>query len=224
MIRQLLTESVLLSMAGGLVGVIFASSTLSMLTTFIARFTSRTRQIEIDPRVLLFTLGMSFATGIIFGILPALSSRADLVSAMKQGSKGAGDSPGRRRVQSGLIVLQVAVSVVLLIGAGLLLTSLYRLQRVDPGYRADRVIVGRGVSELHEVPASRRRPINFYEAAMRRIEVPAWCRGVAVTNAVPLSAITPGANPVLIKGRPTPRRSGGRPPTSTSPRPATSRS
>ena len=199
LIRQLLTESVLLSMAGGLVGVIFASSTLSMLTAFIARFTSRTAQIGIDPRVLLFTLGISFLTGIGFGILPALSSRTDLVTAMKQGSKGAGDSPARRRVQSGLIVLQVAASVVLLIGAGLLLTSLYRLQRVDPGYRADRVIAAEAFPNFTKY-AQAQTAINFYEAAMRRIEGQPGVVGVAVTNAVPLSAISPGANPVLIKG------------------------
>jgi len=170
-----------------------------MLTTFIARFTSRTRQIEIDPRVLLFTLGVSFVTGIIFGILPALSSRADLVSAMKQGSKGAGDSPGRRRVQSGLIVLQVAVSAVLLIGAGLLLTSLYRLQRVDPGYRADRVMSAEAFPNFTKYPQAQ-MAVNFYEAALRKIEARPGVVAVAVTNAVPLSAITPGANPVLIKG------------------------
>jgi predicted permease len=199
LVRQLLTESVLLSLAGGAVGMLFASSTLSMLTTFIARFTSRTRQIEIDPRVLLFTIGISFLTGIIFGILPALSSRADLVTAMKQGSKGAGDSPGRRRVQSGLIVLQVAVSVVLLIGAGLLLTSLYRLQRVDPGYRADRVISAEAFPNFTKY-AQAEKAVRFYEEAMRRIESQPGVVAVAVTNAVPLSAITPGANPVLIKG------------------------
>ncbi|HMC77330.1 MAG TPA: ABC transporter permease, partial [Vicinamibacterales bacterium] len=199
LVRQLLTESVVLSLAGGVVGIIFASSTLSMLTTFIARFTSRTKQIEIDPRVLLFTLGISFLTGIVFGILPALSPRADLVSAMKQGSKGAGDSPGRRRVQSGLIVLQVAVSVVLLVGAGLLLTSLYRLQRVDPGYRADRVIAAEAFPNFTKY-AQAQTAIHFYQEAIRRIESEPGVVGVAVTNAVPLSAIAPGPNPVLIKG------------------------
>jgi predicted permease len=199
LIAQLLTESLLLSLAGGAVGLLFASSTLSMLTTFIARFTSRTRQIEIDPRVLLFTIGVSLLTGIIFGILPALSSRADLVSAMKQGSKGSGDSPGRRRVQSGLIVLQVAVSAVLLIGAGLLLTSLYRLQRVDPGYRADRVIAAEAFPNFTKY-AQPETQVRFYEEAIRRIESEPGVVAVAVTNAVPLSAIAPGPGPVLIKG------------------------
>jgi putative ABC transport system permease protein len=199
LIRQLLTESVLLSLAGGVVGLLFASSTLSMLTTFIGRFTARTSEIGIDPRVLAFTVGIAFVTGIIFGILPALSSRADLVSAMKQGSKGAGETPGRRRVQSGLIVLQVAVSVVLLVGAGLLLTSLYRLQQVDPGYRADRVISAEAFPNFTKYPNAESQ-VRFYEEAVRRMEAEPGMHSVAVTNAVPLSAITPGANPVSIKG------------------------
>ena len=199
LIAQLLTESIMLSLAGGLVGLFFASSTLSMLTAFIGRFTARTTDIQIDPRVLFFTIAVSFVTGIIFGILPALSTRADLVSSMKQGSKGAGDSPARRRLQSGLIVVQVAVSVVLLVGAGLLLASLFRLQQVDPGYRGERVLSAEAFPNFTKYPqaASQRQ---FYETALARLESEPNVVSVSVTNAVPLSAITPGAAPVVIKG------------------------
>jgi putative ABC transport system permease protein len=209
LIAQLLTESIILSLAGGIVGLFFASSTLSMLTAFIGRFTARTTEIQIDPRVLFFTIAVSFITGIIFGILPALSTRADLVSSMKQGTKGAGDSPGRRRLQSGLIVVQVAVSVVLLVGAGLLLASLFRLQQVDPGYRGDRVLSAEAFPNFTKYPqvASQRQ---FYESTLRRLESEPGVVSVAVTNAVPLSAITPGANPILIKGQ---DASAGRQPT-----------
>jgi putative ABC transport system permease protein len=199
LIAQLLTESIMLSLAGGIVGLLFASSTLSMLTAFIGRFTARTTDIQIDPRVLFFTIAISFVTGVIFGILPALSTRADLVSSMKQGSKGAGDSPGRRRLQSGLIVVQVAVSVVLLVGAGLLLASLFRLQQVDPGYRGERVLSAEAFPNFTKYPqaASQRQ---FYETALARIESEPGVVSVSVTNAVPLSAITPGAAPIVIKG------------------------
>ncbi|MEO8501068.1 MAG: ABC transporter permease, partial [Vicinamibacteria bacterium] len=140
LIRQLLTESSLISIAGGVVGLVFAISTLGMLTRFVARFTSRTSEIGIDFRVLAFTLGAAALTGLFFGILPALAARVDLADAMKQGAKGGTSRQGgRRRLTSGLIVAQVAVSVVLLIGAGLLLASFYRLQKVDPGYRSDQV-------------------------------------------------------------------------------------
>jgi putative ABC transport system permease protein len=209
LIAQLLTESIILSLAGGIVGLFFASSTLSMLTAFIGRFTARTTEIQIDPRVLFFTIAVSFITGIIFGILPALSTRADLVSSMKQGTKGAGDSPGRRRLQSGLIVVQVAVSVVLLVGAGLLLASLFRLRQVDPGYRGDRVLSAEAFPNFTKYAqvASQRQ---FYESTLRRLESEPDVVSVAVTNAVPLSAITPGANPILIKGQ---DASAGRQPT-----------
>ncbi|HEX4913290.1 MAG TPA: ABC transporter permease, partial [Vicinamibacterales bacterium] len=140
LIRQLLTESTLLGVFGGIIGVAFAYFTIGMLTTFVGRFTSRTGEITIDPLVLLFTLGISVLTGLLFGTLPALGSRVDLVSALKQGGNQSGDSGGRKRMQGALIVAQVAVSVVLLVGAGLLLASFYRLQRVETGYRSDGVL------------------------------------------------------------------------------------
>ena len=133
LVRQLLTESTILALAGGLFGLLFATWAVGLLTTFVGRFTPRTGEIGIDVRVLLFTVAISMLTGLLFGTLPALASRVDLAGAMKQGSKGAGESGGRRRLQRALIVAQVAVSVVLLVGAGLLLASFYRLQRFDPG-------------------------------------------------------------------------------------------
>jgi predicted permease len=199
LIAQLLTESTLLSVAGGVVGLLFAGSTLSMLTAFVGRFTSRTHDIAIDPRVLVFTILLSIATGVLFGILPALSSRADLNSAMKQSSRGATESPARRRVQHGLIVGQVAIAVVLLVGAGLLLASFYRLQQVDGGYRADHVVSAEAFPNFTKYPNTAQQ-VQFYDAAVARMSSLPGVVSVAVTNAVPLSAITPGANPILIKG------------------------
>ena len=199
LIRQLLTESLLLSLGGGLVGLLFASSVLSVLTAFVGRFTPRVAEIGIDPRVLLYTVGLSLATGVVFGTLPALSSRTDLAGAMKSGSKGAGQSPGRRRLQDALVVGQVALSVVLLVGAGLLIASLLRLQRVDGGYRGDNVVSAEAFPNFskYRQPADAQR---FYEAALARLESEPGVISAAVTNAVPLSAIQPGNNPVLIKG------------------------
>ncbi|MEP6915420.1 MAG: ABC transporter permease [Acidobacteriota bacterium] len=199
LVRQLLTESILLALAGGAVGLLFASSTLSMLTTFVGRFTARTTEIQIDPRVLLYSLGVSFLTGIVFGILPAFSSPTDLSIAMKKGSKGSGDSPGRRRIQSALIVGQVALSVVLLVGAGLLLASLFRLQEVDPGYNGDHVVSAEAFPNFSKYPNAIDQQ-RFYEAAVQRLESEPGVISVAVTNAVPLSAIQPGNNPIEIKG------------------------
>ena len=200
LILQLLTESTLLSLAGGAFGLLFASWTAGMLTTFVARFTPRTGEVAIDLRVLLFTVGISMVTGLLFGTLPAFAARVDLVSAMKQGSKGAGETGGRRRLQSALVVAQVAVSVVLLVGAGLLLASFYRLQSVDPGYRTDRVMTAELFTNFSRYPNvdTQRR---FYVPLIDRLQAQPGVISAAVTNAVPLRNTQPGSLPFQIEGR-----------------------
>jgi putative ABC transport system permease protein len=202
LIRQLLTESTLLAVAGGVVGLLFAASTLSLLTSFVGRFTSRTSEIAIDPWVLGFTLLVSIVTGVLFGTVPALTSRVDLAGAMKQGGRGASESSGRRRLQSALIVGQVAVSVVLLIGAGLLLSSFYRLQRVDPGYRADRVLSAEAFTNFSKYPTPDSQ-LRFYQPLVERLQAEPGVVAVAVTNAVPLAASSPNNSPFQIEGRAT---------------------
>ena len=201
LVRQLLTESTILALTGGLFGLLFASWTAGMLTTFAGRFTPRTGEVAIDARVLLFTIAVSVVTGLVFGTFPALASRVDLAGAMKQGSKGAGgESGGRRRIQSALIIAQVAVSVVLLVGAGLLLASFYKLQSVDPGYRADRVMSAELFTNFSKYPNvdTQRR---FYLPLIERLESQPGVTAVAVTNAVPLRASQPGSAPFQIEGR-----------------------
>jgi putative ABC transport system permease protein len=201
LVRQLLTESTLLSVAGGIVGLAFAWSTIDMLTRFVGRFTSRTGEIGIDPGVLGFTLLVSVATGLIFGTLPALASRVDLVSALKSGGKGTSDAGGgRRRVQGALIVAQVAVSVVLLVSAGLLLLSFYRLQSVDPGFRGDRVMTAEvfGNFTKYPNPQTLRR---LYVSILERLESSPGVAGAAVTNGVPLAGVQPGTTRFEVRGR-----------------------
>jgi len=208
LVAQLLTESTVLSLAGGAAGLLFAAYTVSMLTAFAGRFTTRIHQIEIDPRVLLFTLGLAVATGILFGILPALQSKGDLLASMKQGGTSAGRSPSRGRLQKALIVTQVAFAVVLLVGAGLLLATVYRLQKVDLGYHGDQVISAEAFTNFTKYPTAPAQ-LAFYERALRRLADTPGVVSAAVTNAVPLSAIVPGANPLMFKGegdRPDPRR------------------
>ena len=199
LIRQLLTESTIVSVAGGIVGLAFAWSTMDMLTTFIGRFTARTGEIEIDLWVLAFTLGVSVATGLIFGTFPALASRVDLVSVLKAGGKGTNDMGVRSRVQSVLIVAQVAVSVVLLIAAGLLLLTFYRLQRVDPGYRGDRVLSAEvfGNFSKYSTPQSVRA---LYTSVLGRLESSPGVISAAITNGVPLSGVQPGQTRFQIRG------------------------
>ena len=201
LIRQLLTESTVVSIVGGALGLLFAASTMDMLTLFVARFTERTGEIELDPGVLAFTLGVSMATGLVFGTIPAVAARVDLVRTLKQGGKGA-DAGGNRRIQGALIVVQVAVSVVLLIGAGLLLASFYRLQQVDAGYRGDRVLSAEAFGNFTKYPTADAQ-LGFYLPLLDRLEQQPGVISAAVTNAVPLSGIAPGSTPFQIEGRTT---------------------
>jgi predicted permease len=200
LVRQLLTESTLLSVLGGGVGLLFAWSTVDMLTRFAGRFTARTGEIDLDPRVLGFTLLVSVVTGLLFGTFPALASRVDLVSALKSSGKGTSDVRGGRRLQRALIVAQVAVSVVLLAGAGLLLVSFYRLQRVDPGFRGDRVMSAEVFGNFTKYPNAQALR-GLYVSILERLESAPGVVAAAVTNAVPLAGLQPGQTRFQIRGR-----------------------
>jgi putative ABC transport system permease protein len=200
LVRQLLTESTLLAVSGGVIGIAFAAVTVGMLTRFVGRFTSRTGEIEIDFMVLLFTLGISIVTGLLFGTLPALGSRVDLVSALKQGGAQTGESGGRKRMQGALIIAQVAVSVVLLVGAGLLLTSFYRLQQVETGYRSQGVLTAQVFGNFSKYP-NPQSLIDLYTPMLERLQSQPGVISAAITNAVPLAGGAPGTTRFDIEGR-----------------------
>ena len=141
--RQMLTESTVLALGGGILGVGLAAGALGLLVSFAARFTPRAAEIRMDLPVLLFALGVSVATGLAFGILPSLSRRTDLARDLAEGGDRASGGVRRHRLRDALIVVQVAISFMLLIGAGLMLKSLWRLTRVDPGFRSERVLTAR---------------------------------------------------------------------------------
>jgi putative ABC transport system permease protein len=171
-----------------------------MLTTFVGRFTTRTGEIGLDPWVLFFTVAVSLATGLAFGTLPALASRADPLTALKAGGRGSTGGGGRQSVQSGLIVAQVAVSVVLLVGAGLLLVSFYRLQGVDPGFSADRVVSAEAFGNFTKYPNPQTLR-RLYVSVLERLQGTPGVLSAAVTNAVPLAGLLPGQTRFQIAGR-----------------------
>jgi putative ABC transport system permease protein len=140
LLRQLLTESFLLSFVGGVLGLLVAFDSLKLLTDFIGRLTPRAREIHIDSGVLLFTLVAAVGTSLIFGTLSALFSRANLTSSLKEGSTSAGTGYRHNRMRDALIVCQIAFSFMLLIGAGLTLRSLVKLQKVDAGFTQERAL------------------------------------------------------------------------------------
>jgi putative ABC transport system permease protein len=143
LVRQLLTESTLLALAGGALGLLLAAGGLQLLVTFAGRFTTRASEIHIDGSVLLFTLLVSVATGLAFGLMPAFSSEQNLTAALKEGGGRTTSSTRRQRARSVLIVAQVAISFMLLIGAGLMLRSLIKLQQVNPGFNPESVLLMR---------------------------------------------------------------------------------
>src|SRR5215469_12231415 len=143
LLRQLLTESFLMAVIGGLLGLLFTFASLQLLTDFVSRLSPRAREIHIDSGVLLFTLAAALGTSTIFGTLSALCSRVNLASSLKEGTAGAGSGVGRNRMRDVLVVCQVAFSFMLLIGAGLMLRSLVKLQNVDAGITPQRVLAMR---------------------------------------------------------------------------------
>lgn len=140
-VRQLLTESVLLSLAGGLLGLALAAWATPTLVKLAPLDLPRAQEISLDWRVLAFTLGVSILTGLLFGLAPALASaRTDLNSILKTSGRSTTGHRSRSRLRDILVVSEVASCVVLLIAAGLLIRSFVRLEDVNPGFRADRVL------------------------------------------------------------------------------------
>lgn len=141
LLRQLLTESFILAFIGGAMGLLLAYDSLGLLTHFAARLTPRANEIHVDIGVLAFTFVAAFGVSIIAGTLSAVAARHRLSLGLKEGSAGAGHQ--RNLMRSVLIVAQVAFSFVLLIGAGLMLRSLYRMLQVNPGFVPQRVLAMR---------------------------------------------------------------------------------
>ena len=141
LLRQLLTECVLLSLAGGALGLLLAVWGVSFLIGLKPADIPRLDAISVDASVIAFTIGVSLLTGLIFGLVPAAhASRAALSSSLKEGGRGAVVSRGSARLRSALVVVEMALAVLLLVGAGLLMRSFVRLQSVDPGFSPNQTL------------------------------------------------------------------------------------
>ena len=144
LIRQLLTESVLISLAGGAVAVVLAIWGTRLLLAFKPENLPRLSEIGVDGRVLGFTLGISLLTGLIFGLVPAwAASRGGVGEALKEGGRSATAGSARQRLRSTFVVVELAVALVLLVGAGLLIKTFWNLRSVEPGFNPDRLITMR---------------------------------------------------------------------------------
>src|SRR5262245_2735212 len=185
-VRQLLTESALLAVTGGLVGLLLAYLGISALVKINEVQIPRANEIGLDWRVLAFTLGVSLLTGFIFGLIPALqSSKADLHETLKEGGR-TGSSGARSWVRNTLVVLEMALALVVLVSAGLLMRSFWRLQQVNPGFAPQNVLamsLGLPATKYRE-PAQR---ANFYQELLQRIRALPGVQSAGATSILPLS-------------------------------------
>ncbi|HKS41992.1 MAG TPA: ABC transporter permease [Blastocatellia bacterium] len=185
-IRQLLTESLVLSFVGGVLGLLLAMWGMDLLIA-LAPGLPRAGEITIDAKVLGFTALIALATGIFFGIAPALQvSRTELTQTLKEGGRTSGAGAHHNSVRSMLIVFEIAIALMLLVGAGLFINSFLRLQRVNPGFDTNNALSFRiGLPDVRYPEAQQK--IAFYKQLASRIESLPGVKNVAYTTALPLS-------------------------------------
>ncbi len=200
LVRQLLTESVLLGLAGGLLGLLLAEGSVSLLKRLGPATLPRLAEIAIDWQVLIFTLLVSVLTGIVFGLAPALGSvRSDLNSILKTSGRGNTGSRARAQLRNALVVAEIASCVVLLAGAGLLIRSFVRLQEVSPGFRPDHVLTMQ--ITLPETGYSGRQVASFYRQLVERMQTLPGVQVAGVARNLPLSGVDVSLN-FTVENRP----------------------
>jgi putative ABC transport system permease protein len=210
LLRQLLTESLLLALAGGLLGLLLAAWSISLLRQLGPATLPRLKEISVDWRVLGFTLLVAAATGIIFGLAPALASlRTDLNFVLRSAGRLASAGPAAARFRDLLVVAELAACVVLLTGAGLLIRSFARLESVNPGFRPDHVL-----TMQVSLPESRYSDFNvglFYKQLLERLRVLPGVQFAAITRKAPLSGGDDTSLNFIIENRPVIERSADQP-------------
>ena len=199
-VRQLLTESMLMALIAGVLGVGLGWAATRALVTWGASQLPPGLPIGIDLRVLLFTLVITLLTGTLFGIFPALQlSRVDLNTTLRDEGRGTFGGHARAQMSSLLVVGQVALSLLLLIGAGLLLHSFRQLLSTDPGFDAHNVLL-MNVSLPTVKYAKPQQQISFFDDVLRRVSALPGVRNAAISATLPLS--TKRITPMLPEGQP----------------------
>ena len=200
-VRQLLTESLLLALAGGVLGTLLAMWGVAWLLKMAPEAIPRLEQISIDPRVLAWTAFVSLATGGVFGLAPAWqSSRLNLNDALKEGGRGSTESGGKRRWRNLLVVSELAMAVMLLAGAGLLVNSFLRLQKVDSGIEPEQILTMSLALRGASYPDGQ-RVSAFYDQLLERVRSVPGVRAAAVSNSLPPDN-TEFSDDFTIEGRP----------------------
>jgi putative ABC transport system permease protein len=201
LVQQALSETLLLALAGGALGLIFAHYGVILIVKFLAERLPRAGEIGLDGWVLAFTLGVSIVTGIVAGLLPALrQSKADLNEALKEGPGRAGSDSVGNRTRSVLVVAEVALSLMLLIAAGLLIRSLAMLRNVNPGFDPNHA-----VTMQISIPSAKFsepiQQIRFYDRVLERVRALPGVQSAGLIDDLPLNE-EGSMQPISIEGRP----------------------
>jgi putative ABC transport system permease protein len=184
--RQLLTESILLALSGGAAGTLLAVWGVDLLEALVPENLAQARGIMIDGRVLVFSVAVSLLTGVMFGLLPALQvSRQNLTEALKEGGRGGAGDERRGRLRGALVIGEIALSLVLLAGAGLMIRSFYRLTGVDPGFQPNKALTMRMElsGEKYGEPVKRRA---FYDQMLQQLQAMPGVQAAGVITQLPL--------------------------------------
>ncbi|HEY0321336.1 MAG TPA: ABC transporter permease [Pyrinomonadaceae bacterium] len=187
LIRQFLIESTLLALVGGIFGLLVAFWGIDAIRSALPEDVPRLEQIGIDAAVFIFTLSVSLATGILLGLVPALqATKPDLVESLKEGSQSVTGGRHRNRVRSLLVVLEVALALVLLIGAGLMLKSFWRLREVSPGFDSKNLV------KLHiNLPEAKyedeQQQVNFFQGLLERVQSIPGVKSASIVTVLPLT-------------------------------------
>ena len=204
LIRQLLTETTLIGVFGGAVGLLMAQWGLYALLKLPQNFV-RTQDAALDKRVLLFAFALSVLTGWLFGLVPALQlARPELQSCLKEGARGSGEGARWNRVRSTFVVAQVALSLLLLVSAGLLIRSFDKLLRVDVGFKPERLL-----SLEYRLPRTKYKETqsqwNFHSQVMERIQEVPGVQSVSLVRGLPFSG-NGGTSAIILPDREPPAR------------------
>jgi predicted permease len=190
-VQQLLTESVVLGITGGALGVLFAAWGMSALTAMAPADLPRISEARLDARALCFTLAVSLASAVVFGLIPALlASKTDLVGSLKESGRSESASPSRHRLRRMLVIAEVSLAVVLLISAGLLLRSFVKLLNVSPGFDSHNVLTLR-LSLPRTQYSDSAQVAGFINAALERVSATPGVQHAAVAYQPPF---TPGGD------------------------------
>lgn len=207
LIRQLLTDSVLLASIGGGLGLLLAVWGVSSLLALNVSDLPRSQAISIDGQVLAFTLGVTLFTGLIFGLAPALQpSRLNLTEALKAGGRGNPAGQGQSRTRSLLVIVEVALSLVLLVGAGLMFRSFWRLQHVNVGFKPDNLLTfGLSLPSARYPFGENGEPVTaFYQQVVDRVKTLPGVEAAGVTAWLPINGAVANRR-FTLEGRPIPQ-------------------